>query len=154
MFEILKDQILSLTNVLTYRNKMTQQESAFLTNNINTVLAESGAVQVGSTVTVTHSIEMVEGAPIIDLEIFIPINKAIIPPQNFSFTKEFKIENALKMRICGNPQNMNLAMEKLKEYIDSNGLVPTTSVYTVTVKGATSQEDLENMIIDIYVGVK
>lgn len=154
MFEILKDQILSLTNVLTYRNKMTQQESAFLTNNINTALAESGAVQTGPTVTVTHSIEMLEGTPVIDLELFIPINKAIIPPQNFSFIEEFIIENALKIRICGNPQNVNLAMEKLKEYIDSNGVVPTTPVYTVTVKGATSQEDLENMIIDIYVGVK
>ena len=154
MFEILKNQILSYSNVLIYRNKMTQQESAFLTNNINAALAESGATQSGPTITVTHSIEILAGAPIIDLEIFIPLNKEIIPPENFSFATEFKIENALKIRICGNPQNMNSAIEKLKEYIDSNKLTPTTPIYTVTVQGATNQEELENMIIDIYVGIK
>lgn len=55
----------------------------------------------------------------------------------------------------GNIATTTTAIEVVdgEQVMDIEILVPTTSGYNVTVKEPTSQADIENMQIDIYVGI-
>lgn len=48
---------------------------------------------------------------------------------------------------------MQNAANELMAYIKDRGLMPITAGYNVTVQEPTSPTDIENLIVDMYVGV-
>jgi len=153
MTNILDNQTLEMANVLSLRGKMTQMELNTAMNNIGKVLKENGANKNGYVVTSTFAIEMVKNEQVMDIEILVPLDKEITAPDGYVFKKQFTLTNAVKIRHEGNPALMQNSGTTLMKYISDNGLTPITSGYNVTVKEPTSQADIENMIVDIYVGV-
>ena len=57
------------------------------------------------------------------------------------------------MRHAGNPALLQNSADELNAYILANALTPITVGYNVTVKEPASPQDVENMIIDMYVGI-
>lgn len=68
------------------------------------------------------------------------------------FKKQFKRTNAIKIRHKGNPILMKNRAERLMKYISDSALTLIMSVYNVAVNEPTSQADIDNMVVDIYVG--
>ena len=142
-----------MTNVLFYHGWVTREQVNEVFVRAEELMNKHEVKKNGDVVTATREIEMREGQPVMNLEVFIPIDKEIVTSGDFGFMKEFKIENALKIRIEGNIQQAEAAMQKLVEYMESNELQASTPAYMVTVKGATTPMEIDEMITDIYVGV-
>lgn len=147
-------QSLILYNVLTFRGKINQQEIADISKEIDEILAQNSAKKEGSTVTVTHNVSVEKGEQVIDFEMMIPLNKEIIVPENFNFLPSFVLNDAIKVRIEGNPQQMQSAVQILVEYLKSNNLQPDTPLYVVTVREAKTALDIDDMITDLYTGIR
>lgn len=121
-------------------------------DNIGKVIKENNANKNGYVVTSTFAIEVVDNQQIMDIKILVPLDKEITVPDGYVFKKQFKLTNAVKIRHEGNPALMQSSANELTKYISDKGLTPITSGYNVTVKEPTSQADIDNMIVDIYVG--
>lgn len=152
--EIEQNQTLLLKNVLCIRRKLDQQTAINISNEIDGILAQNKTKKNGSVITITHDITVENGQQIIDLEMMTPLDKEITAPNGFTFLSEFILENAFKLRIEGNPQQMQNAVRILAEHIKNKNLKPITPLYVVTVQEAKMQFDIENMVTDIYIGVE
>lgn len=151
--EIMEHQTLEMNNVLHYHGWVTQQQANEVFVKAEELMNKCQAKKNGYVVTATRAVEMKDGQAMMDLDVFIPLDKEIETRDGFDFIKRSKIENALKIRIEGELQQAETAMQKLNDYIISHSLTPTTPACMVTVKGATTPLELNNMITDIYVGV-
>lgn len=147
-------QSLILHNVLVFRGKLDQQAATNISKEIDEILAKNNVKKEGSTVTVTHNILVEKGQQVIDLEMMIPLDKKITAPDGFHFLPEFVLLDAIKVRITGNPEQMQGAIQILGEYIKNKNLQPNTPLYVVTVKEAKTPIDINSMIMDLYTGVK
>ena len=149
-----ENQSLVLQNVISFRKKLDQQTSTEVSKEIDEILANNNAKKNGCTVTITHNSIIKNGQQIIDLEMMIPLDKEISAPVGFEFLSEFVLKDAFKVRIEGNPQQMQSAVESLAKYIKNKKLQPNTPLYVVTVKEAKTQFDIDSMVTDIYTGVE
>lgn len=151
--EILKSQTLEMKNVLSYRGKVTQQEFALKSQEIQTIIEKSGAAKDGNIATTTYAVEQTESGQVMDVEILVPLDRKIEVPQGYTLKDELLITNALKISHRGNPALLQNAANELNSYIVSNGLVPITTGYNVTVKEAKDPSEIDSMEVDIYVGI-
>jgi effector-binding domain-containing protein len=151
--EIKHGQELVLRNVLRYRAKTNQTDLIATTQRMGEVIAAAGAKKDGYTATATYGFEAQDGQQIIDMEINIPLDKPIEAELPYEFLPEFTIANAAVVRHEGNPQGLERTMQRLIGYINENGLTPNTPAYNVTVRDAFRVEDIDTMIIDLYVGI-
>ncbi|MBR3294355.1 MAG: AraC family transcriptional regulator [Oscillospiraceae bacterium] len=151
--QIQTGQTLELHNVLSYRAKMTQQEFAAKAQEIDARLREQGAQRVGSSATATFSVEPGAHGPVMDVEILIPLNKEITLPEGCVWKPHFLLTNALVVRHVGSPATMQESANALNVYISEHQLTPITVGYNVTVKEPKTPLELDEMIVDIYVGV-
>lgn len=147
-------QSLVLQNVLCFRRKLDQQASMNITKEIDEILAKNNAKKNGSTVTITHNITVENGQQVIDLEMMIPLDKKISVLNGVNFLPEFVLNDAFKIRIEGNPQQMQGAVQTLAEYIKSKGLQANTPLYVVTIKDAKTPLEVDSMITELYTGVE
>ena len=152
--EIFEKQTLYMENVLYYRGWVTQQTSNEQFAKMETLVTEATAKKNGTIVTATNAIEMRDGENVMDIEILIPLDKEIKVSEEYKFIPKFEISNALKIRIEGNSSQWQTAMQTLSEYMKKYKLQPTTPALMVTVKAATTPLEIEEMITEIYVGVK
>ncbi|MDR1329151.1 MAG: AraC family transcriptional regulator, partial [Oscillospiraceae bacterium] len=53
----------------------------------------------------------------------------------------------------GNPAGIQSTVNELLAYIQQNGLQPITSGYNVTVKEAKTPLEVDEMVVDIYLGI-
>lgn len=151
--DVVENQTLEMENVLHYRSWLTQQQANAVFIEAEELMNKQQATKNGYVATITHAVDMCDGQPTMDLEVFLPLDKEIEPSDGFDFIKQFKIEKALKLRIEGSPQQTQAAMQILSKHIQNNSLQPSTPVCMVTVKGAITPLEIEDMITDIYIGV-
>lgn len=152
--EIFNNQTLCIENILYSRSWITQQGFNELLTKMENLLIERMAKKSGSIITITNAIEMQDGQAVMDVEILIPLEKEIDITDDFKFIHRLEITNALKIRIDGNPQQLQQATHLLTEYIAKNKLNPTTPLIVVNVNGKTAPLKIDAMITDIYIGVK
>lgn len=151
--EITTNQKLELNNVLHYNGWVTQQQMNEVFAKADELMNKHQAKNNGPVTTATRALEMRDGQHTMNLDVFIPLDKEIVVSDGFDFIKQVKIEDALKLRIEGSPQQAESAIQELNEYIITNSLQPSTPACMVTVKGATTPLEIDNMITDIYVGI-
>ena len=143
--EIEKNQSLFFKNVLQVRKKVAQNNSFLISNEIDNFIEKNGAKKDGNTITITHNVTIENGEQVFDLEMMIPLNKEIEPFQEYNFLPEFLLNNALKVRIEGNPQQMQSAVQRMSEYVKNENLNVTTPLYVVTIKEAKTNADIDDM---------
>lgn len=148
--EIQTNQLYEMKNVISYRAKMTQLEVNDVMNRMGVFIQEKGLNKSGCVTTTTFNIEST-GA--MDIEILCPVDKVCDVPQGFIFKPEFRLSNAAKITHNGNPANMQESVNKLIDYLNQNKLTPVTSLYNVTVNEPKTPQDIDNMVVDMYIGV-
>lgn len=102
---------------------------------------------------IPYGIENTGSAPMMEVEIMYPLDKPIAVSAPYVLKPVFRLRNAVKIRHTGNPALMQNAANELMAYIKDRGLMPITAGYNVTVQEPTSPTDIENLIVDMYVGV-
>ena len=147
------NQIYEMSNVISYRAKMTQQEMNDTMNCLGTFIKDNGLTKSGCVTTTTFSVENVSGVQLMDIEILCPVDKACDVPQGFAFKPEFRLNNAAKITHKGSPANMQESVNELIGYLNQNKLTPITSLYNVTVNEPKSPADIDSMVVDMYIGV-
>ena len=151
--EIRENQTLELRNVLSFRAKMTQQALAMKSQEIERLLRESGAWRTATPVTATFAVEPGPQGPVMDIEILLPLDREIAPPEGYAWKPRFLLTNAVVVRHIGSPATMQQSANAINAYIMEHHLTPITVGYNVTVKDAKTPQELDDMVVDIYVGV-
>jgi effector-binding domain-containing protein len=151
--EITENCTLKMENVLSFRRKMTQTQIAEQMKKIGEILSNTGAKKNGAVTTATFAIESNNPSPILDIEILVPLDREITVPDGYSLKHQFCLTNAIKLRHMGNPATLQTSVNELSAYMEKKRQTPITVGYNVTIKDAASQQELDSMIVDIYVGV-
>lgn len=151
--EIKENQELIMENVLSFRSKVTQVQMQQEMVKIGQVMQEMGLNKNGPITTATYGVGQSGNNQIMDIEILVPLDRKVELPSKYTFKPIIKIVNALSIRHEGHPELLQNTINRLNEYIIKQGKQVITATYNVTVKDATRKEDLEQMIIDIYVGI-
>ncbi len=84
-----------LRNVLTLRKKMTSREVILEILKLKKFLKDNGLKKNGFITTVTFSIEMQDGVPLIDMEILVPLPKRVTITNEYIFKPIFHVVNAV-----------------------------------------------------------
>ena len=151
--EIRENQTLELRKVLSYRAKMTQQELALKSQEIERLLQECGAKRTAPPITATFAVEQSAQGPVMDIELLLPLDREIAPPEGYAWKPRFLLTNAVVARHVGSPATMQQSANAINAYILEHHLTPITTGYNVTVKEAKTPQELDDMVVDIYVGV-
>lgn len=151
--EITENNKLEMSNVISYRGKVTQQQMAQIMQELEQIIKENHASKSGPTVSATYAAENDGVQPIMDMEVLIPLDREISVPSGYSFKPVFRLNHAVKVRHTGNPAMLQNSANELMKYITEKQLMPVTAGYNVVVQEAANPKDVDNLIIDIYVGV-
>lgn len=151
--EILEGQTLEMSNVLSYRAKMTQADLMQKSLEIEKVISDRQARHNGPTVTSTFSIESDTSDPVMDVEILVPLDRTILPPSGYVWKPTFRLTNALMIRHIGHPSGLQATANELNRYIIEHKLIPITGGYNVTIRDAKAPQELDQMEVNIYVGI-
>lgn len=153
MNEIIENTSLEMENVLSFRGKVTQQQMVQITKEMQNLIESNNAHKTLSGVSTTFAIDTSSGNPMMDIEIMYPLDKSINVSAPYVFKPVFRLRNAIKIRHIGNPALMQNTANELMAYIKNKGLMSITAGYNVTVQEPSSPTDMDNLIVDIYVGV-
>jgi effector-binding domain-containing protein len=153
MSDIRENQELRMTNVLSYRKRAAA--AAFQTElaRIGKFAEDGGFNKTGPTVTATFAAEVENGAQVLDMEVLIPLDKPFTPPEGCACKPEFLLTNAVVIRHTGNPAGLQDTVNTLMAHIQERGLTPITPAYNVTVKEARTPLEVDDMIVDVYIGI-
>ena len=147
MLKIRENQELNVTNVLSYRGKVKQEELENIGKEIESYIQNIGAKRVGNPISATYAIE----GDVIDVELLMPIDRSIDSTDKITFKNQIKIINAVVASYKGHPVGLKGACNQLNQYIIEQGLQPITVGYNVTRK--VDMINPENTEIDVYVGI-
>ncbi|WP_124098844.1 DUF5085 family protein [Ruminococcus sp. Marseille-P6503] len=150
---ITENNTLEMKNVVSFRGKVTQQKMEEVMRSFENLIQENNACRTGPTVTATYAVEDEFGHSVMDIEVLIPVDKKITTNSEFKFKPLFRLNNAVKIRHKGNPALLQNSVNELMQYINSHKLMPITAGYNVTVQEPANQNDIDNLIVDMYVGV-
>ena len=150
---IQQNKQLRMENVLSLRRKMTQIEMQQEMSSIGGFLKKQGVSKSGPVVTATFQVEEQNGQQIMDIEILVPLDQPIEPSKAYTFKPIFNLVNALYIRHEGSPVYFQDTVNQLNEYINKNNLQVITATYSVMIKEAANEKELNDMIIDLYVGI-
>ena len=147
MADIRSGETLEIKNLLSVRAKARPQEVEKMGSDLESQVKAAGAERIGYPITVTHGVE----GDLIDVEILLPVNKAIPSTGNYVFKEKILITNALKAKHTGNPAGLQMTCNELNRYIIENKLQPITAGYNVTRR--VDMLNPENTEVDVYVGI-
>ena len=153
MPEISENQELQMTNVLSMRKKLTVQDCQQEMERINRFIENNGLRRVGPPASATYAVEVDKGQQIMDLEILIPLDRPFDPPEGCIYKPVFQLENAVSIRHIGNPTTLQDTCDTMMAYIQEHNLQAITAGYNVTIQEPKTAAELNQMIVDIYVGV-
>lgn len=147
MIEIKEKQELNVTNLLSFRGKVSQAELEAISRDMHDTIARGGAKTVGSVVTATYDVE----GETIDMEILVPIDRPVDSVGRYEYKERLLIVNAVMIEYKGHPEGLQDAMEQLNQYIIDNHMQPITVGYNVTKRNdSLVQESVE---LEVYVGI-
>ncbi|MBE6091527.1 MAG: transcriptional regulator [Clostridium beijerinckii] len=146
------NQELYLTNLLSFRKQLTQAEVQNEMNSIESFIKENNLTVVGPKISTTYSVTQ-SMTPTMDIEILIPVDKEFNGTDLYKLKKEFKLTHCLKVSHKGNPATFQNTIINLQNYIQDNKLMPISSLYTVNIKEAQTQEEIESFQADTYVSI-
>lgn len=144
---------LEMENVISFRGKVTQQQMPQIVKEMEQIINENSAEKKGYSATATFAVENNGSQPIMDIEVLIPLNKEIQVPSNYQFKPIFRLNNAVKIRHQGDPVMLQNSANELMKYITDHKLTPITTGYNVTVQEPANPNDVDSLIVDMYVGV-
>ena len=140
-------------NLLSLRKKVTQEELNGQMMKIGQFLKEKDLKKSGPIINTTFAVEMKDNKQILDTELLIPIDREIELPAEYTLKKVFHLVNAICIRHTGNPMTLQNTYNELNRFLAENKLQPITSAYNITVNDVTDPAKIDEVIIDVYIGV-
>ena len=153
MHEITENVVLEMTNVLSFRGKVTQQQLNEISNEMETLIKLNNAQRDGANVSATFAVDTSGLIPLIDVELLIPLDKSFPVSEPYRFKQVFRLKNAIKIQHKGSLNTSQNTVNELLHYISEHGYTPVTALYNVVIREPRGQTDIDNMIVDIYIGV-
>lgn len=147
MLEIKENQELIVTNLLSYRGKVSQTELEYVRKEMESYVQNAVAKRIGNLISATYALE----GDVIDVELLMPIDRSIESTDKFVFKNQIKIANAVVAVYKGHPIGLKEACNQLNQYIMEHKLHPITVGYNITKK--TDMLNPDNTEIDVYVGI-
>lgn len=142
-----------MENVLSLRKKMIQLEIQQGMKEIQALLQKNEVQKNGPVVTTTFAVEQNADQQVLDMEILVPLDKKMSLPEKYLYKKIFHLKNAIYARHEGNPALIQNTLNKMIKYIQENKLQQITSVYNVNVKELKQGDSMDDMTMDLYIGV-
>lgn len=150
---ILENQRLEIPNVISFRAKMNINDFNNKALEFQNYMKDNNLQEAWHRFSSVYSIE----GEYIDMEVFVPVDRKTDVPEIYKFSDTFILENALKYTVIGNSNKYQEKFNELKKYIDDNGFIQKSPLYTVTITDLTkikTIQELENVELDIYVEVE
>lgn len=147
--EISINQSLIKTNLLHFHGEVDQIEANKLVEKADSVVRKNNAQKTGGAITVTNSRSVKYGKIIMNIDFYFPIDRKLDKIDDFDFVEELRIDNAIKVCVNGNPNDLPEAFNRLTSYIKDNKITPVTGIYIVTA----NYDPTDEFIVEIYVGV-
>ena len=147
MSEILQNQTLEAEHLFCFRGKVTDQELEEVGRDMDMVIRKAGAKRVSFPITATYSMDNGK----MDVELLLPVDRRMDDVKEYHYKEQLKIVNAVVARHNGNPNYLPQTCSELNQYIADKELMPITVGYSVPKRADAS--DIENSIIDVYVGI-
>ncbi|GIP17638.1 hypothetical protein J40TS1_32800 [Paenibacillus montaniterrae] len=138
--------------VASFRGKLTASEINDALQHFVRKLQESGAQKAGPMISATHSVEIVNGEQMLDIEFLVAIDRVIELNSPYKFKDVFQLVNALYTRYVGDPNKIEDAYNELFTYILRHELQQITSVYNVNVNDDKIQYG-ESPFFDLYISI-
>lgn len=151
--EIQEGVVLEQFNLLSFRKEMTQKEVVEKSREIEELIKREGAERIAPVMSTTYAVRENAGDSLMDIEILVPLNKRINFPVGYQWKERLFVTNAVLIKHKGHPAGLQNTFDILNEYMQKNQLTPITGAYNVTVKEAKNPMEVNNMEIDIYVGI-
>ena len=145
-------QELYFSNLLSFRKQLTQAGVQNEINNVEDFIEENNLKVVGPKISTTYLVTQTM-IPIMDIEILIPVDKEFTETNMYKLKKEFKLTNCLKASHKGNPMTFQNTIITLQKFIQDNKLIPISSLYTINIKEARTQEEMENFQAEAYISI-
>jgi effector-binding domain-containing protein len=150
---IKEHQTFEAKNLLVCEGTYYHDELNALIERMKEEIKKHGAQKAGATISATLAIY--RDSPRMDILIMIPLDRRIeLESGEFRFEPEFKLTNAITIRHSGHPEGLSEAATAIMEYIQENNLQPSTTGYNVATKEAGGVDELDDMIVDIYVDIQ
>jgi len=149
MADIETGKELKFENLISLRKKIIQEEFQLEIEEIGRFLESKNIKKNGPLITTILNIEVINGIQVFDTEILVPIEKKIDFSEKYSFKKIFYLTNAVYLRHTGSLIDLGNTYDRILSYIDENKLRQITSAYNLYIENG----DLENIIIDVYIGI-
>ena len=151
--EVQQGKELNLENVLSLRKRMTEAEVQQEMIQIGKFLESKDINKNGPVVTATFAVEEVDGQVILDMEILVPMDKSIALEGEYKRKKVFHLVNAVYARHEGNPSLLQNTYNQMLEYVQENELQQITAAYNVNMVDLQQGQSMDEMIIDVYIGI-
>jgi effector-binding domain-containing protein len=144
---------LRLENVLSLRKKIAQSEINNEMIKIGKWLNDNGLKKSGPVVTATFAVETVNSQQILDMEILIPIDKPFESSGEYQLKKVFHLVNAVYAQHKSNPASLQNTYNEMIAHMQDNKLQQITAAYNVNVSEMQLGQSLDEMIVDVYIGI-
>jgi len=143
-------QKLDVTNLITFRGRVKQEELSRVMLRMKDYVEEQGAKVVGGPISVTYGVEQTKDGMVADAEIMMPLDKEVSGTEEFAWREQLFLANAIKLKYAGSPAMFQSACNEMNAYMQEKKYVPITAGYIVT-KGADQISGMVDM--EVYVGV-
>ena len=144
---------LLLENLLSLREKIFQPDISNEMMKIGRFLKDNCLRKTGPIVTATFAIENTGGQSVLDMEILVPMDKKADLPAEYKYKRVFRLVNAVYARHQGNPTALQNTYDEMLEHIKKNNLQQITAGYNVNINDMLPGMSMDEMIIDVYIGV-
>ena len=142
-------QTLNMENMITFRMKVKAAELQMHMERLLAYAKSCGAIRIGNGVSATYAVD----GDVVDIEVYIPINKRIPSNEEFVFKPLLRLENCIKIKHKGDPHLLQNSMQVLNDYVTVNQLVPIAVGFTVIVNDVTEPRDFELFEVDLYLSL-
>ncbi|BEP29311.1 hypothetical protein [Helicovermis profundi] len=150
MQPIKENQELNLTNVISIRKKLYQEDLNDEIKKIGEIVKEEKLNLKSGLITATYSMQLKEGKQFLDVEILLSVDREVKLPNEYTLKKEFVLKNAIYKKHIGDPNGLGKSAEEMINYINQNNYQSITSLYCVQPMQVT---DVNNPEIECYIGV-
>lgn len=146
----IKEQMqLDAHNLISFRKKLHALELQMHMKKMLDYAASYGAKKVGSDISVSYAVD----GELMDVEMYIPLDRKIPSNHDFTFKPCLYLENCVATTHKGNPPGLENTMKKMNAYIVEKRLTPISAGFIVTIHEITSAKDLELFEVDIYISI-
>lgn len=141
-------------NIMHGRCKGTITEIKQFQKRIINTLTKLGAYDAGGAIKRINSSEVVDETHIVDMDIWILLNKPIVIRGEFEFIEELFLENVLIVEHIGSPEDSDKTIAKMNSFMLEHNLRAVGSAYNHSMHKAEKGLSKDKMYFRIYLDVE